>query len=126
MASAKLSSPRTCQNVAATWLTRSSLLWVIGGVFTKQSTLQQLQALSVGDRCEIFSRQSKYNATGEVWSDRPIALAYVNVPGNTANALAHLKLAFPVMASVRDLVPLFTASNANPLTPLQADKLRAP
>eukprot|EP00965_Chrysotila_dentata_P095802 3166830-Pleurochrysis_carterae.AAC.1 len=49
----------------ATWLTRASLLRVIGGVSTKHPTLQQLQALSVGDRCEISPRQRKCDATGE-------------------------------------------------------------
>eukprot|EP00965_Chrysotila_dentata_P163623 5402733-Pleurochrysis_carterae.AAC.3 len=61
----------------ATWLTRASLLWVIWGVSTKHTTPQQLQTFSVGNRCEISQRQSKFDATGEVWGDRPIALAYV-------------------------------------------------
>eukprot|EP00965_Chrysotila_dentata_P138940 4595102-Pleurochrysis_carterae.AAC.1 len=83
-----------------TWLTRASLLWVIGG-----------------DRCEVSPRQSKCSATGEVWDDRPIALAYIDVPGNAAKALAHLELEFPVEASARERTPLLTADNATPLTP---------
>eukprot|EP00965_Chrysotila_dentata_P022675 750907-Pleurochrysis_carterae.AAC.1 len=62
-----------------TWLTRASLLWVIGGVLTKHPTPQQLHALSAGDRCEISPRQSKCDATEEVWGNRPIALAYADV-----------------------------------------------
>eukprot|EP00965_Chrysotila_dentata_P058246 1931271-Pleurochrysis_carterae.AAC.2 len=72
----------------ATWLTRASLLWVVGGVATRHPTPQQLQALAVGDRCEVSPRQSKYDATGEVCGDRPVALAYLDVPGNAAKALA--------------------------------------
>eukprot|EP00965_Chrysotila_dentata_P186028 6141958-Pleurochrysis_carterae.AAC.1 len=79
----------------------------------------------MGDKCEFSPRQSKCDATGEIWGDRPIALAYIDVPGNAANALAHLELAFPVEASVRESVPLLTANNANPLTPSQADNLFA-
>eukprot|EP00965_Chrysotila_dentata_P034027 1132998-Pleurochrysis_carterae.AAC.1 len=84
---------RTAELVAylpdrATWLTRASFLWVIGGVATKSPTPQQLQTLAVGDRCEASPRQSKCDATGEVWGDRPVALAYLDVPGNAAKALA--------------------------------------
>eukprot|EP00965_Chrysotila_dentata_P254351 6211840-Pleurochrysis_carterae.AAC.6 len=89
----------------ATWLTRASLLRVIGDVSTKHPTPQQLQALAMlGDRCEIFPGQSKCDATGEVMGNRPIALAYVDVPGNAAKALAHLELAF----SVENIPPLWT------------------
>eukprot|EP00965_Chrysotila_dentata_P044855 1490342-Pleurochrysis_carterae.AAC.1 len=50
----------------------------------------------------ISPRQSKSNARGEVWGKRPMALAYANVPGNAARALAqHLELAFPVYAGAR-------------------------
>eukprot|EP00965_Chrysotila_dentata_P007224 234669-Pleurochrysis_carterae.AAC.1 len=50
-----------------TWLTRASLLWVIGGVSTKQHpTPRQLEALSAGDRGKISMHQSKWDATGEV------------------------------------------------------------
>eukprot|EP00965_Chrysotila_dentata_P121421 4014058-Pleurochrysis_carterae.AAC.1 len=101
----------------ATWLTRASLLWLIGVVSTKHPKPQQLQALSVGDRCENSPRQSKCDATGGVWGDRPMALVYIDVPGNAAKVLAHLELAFPFEASVRESVPLLTADNANPLTP---------
>eukprot|EP00965_Chrysotila_dentata_P170471 5627257-Pleurochrysis_carterae.AAC.1 len=104
-----------------TWLTRALLLWVIGGVSTKHPTPQQLHALSAGDWCEVSPRQSKCDATGEVWGDRPIALAYADVPCNAAKALAHVELAFPVEASAREATPLLTADNATPLTPSQAD-----
>eukprot|EP00965_Chrysotila_dentata_P121065 4004077-Pleurochrysis_carterae.AAC.1 len=106
-------------------LTRTSLLWVIGGVFSKHPMPQQLQALSVGDRCKLSPRQSKCDATGEVWGDRPIALAHIDAPGNAAKALAHLELAFPVEASARQSVPFLKADNASPLTPSQADNLLA-
>eukprot|EP00965_Chrysotila_dentata_P072120 2382958-Pleurochrysis_carterae.AAC.1 len=96
-----------------------------GGVSTKHPTPKQLEALSAGDRCEIYPRQSKCDATGKVWGDRTIALAYVDVPGNAAKALAYLKLAFPVEASARESVPFLTADNATSLTPSQADKLLA-
>eukprot|EP00965_Chrysotila_dentata_P172237 5683713-Pleurochrysis_carterae.AAC.1 len=100
-----------------TWLTRASLLWVIEGVSTKHPTLQQLHALSAGDRCKVSPRQSKCDATGEVyWGDRPIALAYADVLANAAKALAHLELAFPIEASAREATPLLTADNATPLT----------
>eukprot|EP00965_Chrysotila_dentata_P057273 1899599-Pleurochrysis_carterae.AAC.1 len=92
-----------------TWLTRASLLW--------------------GERCEVWCevppRQSKCDATGEVWGDRPIALANADVQGNAARSLAHLELAFPVEASAREATPLLTADNATPLTPSQDDKLLA-
>eukprot|EP00965_Chrysotila_dentata_P075614 2497250-Pleurochrysis_carterae.AAC.2 len=62
--------------------------------------------------CEVSSRQNKCDATDESWGRHtPIALAYADVPGNAAKALAHLELAF--------------ADNATPLTPSQADKLLA-
>eukprot|EP00965_Chrysotila_dentata_P164448 5429662-Pleurochrysis_carterae.AAC.1 len=99
--------------------------WLTCGVSTKHPTPQQLHALSTGDRCEVSPRQSKCDATGEVWGDRPIALAYADVSGNGARALAHLELAFPVEASAREATPLLTADNATPLTPSQADKLLA-
>eukprot|EP00965_Chrysotila_dentata_P044937 1493032-Pleurochrysis_carterae.AAC.1 len=60
---------------------------------------QQLHTLAPGDRCEVSPRQSKCDATGEVWGDRPIALAYADVPGNAPKALARLELDFPVEAS---------------------------
>eukprot|EP00965_Chrysotila_dentata_P243996 6205722-Pleurochrysis_carterae.AAC.1 len=110
----------------ATWLTRALLLCVIaGGVATKHPTPQQLQALAVGDRCEVSPRQSKCDATGEVWGGRPVTLAYLDVPGNAAMALAHLELHFPVEAAARESAPLLTADNATPLKPSQADKLLA-
>eukprot|EP00965_Chrysotila_dentata_P213417 6187613-Pleurochrysis_carterae.AAC.3 len=85
---------------------------------------RQLEALPAGDMCEVPPRQSKCDAIDEVWGDRPIALAYVDVPGNVAKALAlaHLELAFTVEANARESVPLLTADNATPLTPSQADK----
>eukprot|EP00965_Chrysotila_dentata_P171445 5658008-Pleurochrysis_carterae.AAC.1 len=66
-----------------------------GGVSSKQLTPQQLQALSLGDKCEISPRERKYDATGTVWGDRPIACVYIDVPGNAAKAIAHLDQAFP-------------------------------
>eukprot|EP00965_Chrysotila_dentata_P237525 6201962-Pleurochrysis_carterae.AAC.2 len=42
---------------------------------------------------------------GEVWGDRPIALVYVDVPGNAAKVLAYLKLAFPVDDETRPFCP---------------------
>eukprot|EP00965_Chrysotila_dentata_P045903 1525738-Pleurochrysis_carterae.AAC.1 len=48
--------------------------------------------MCIRDRCEVSPRQSKCDATGEVWGDRPIALAYLDMPGNAAKALAHLEL----------------------------------
>eukprot|EP00965_Chrysotila_dentata_P094250 3115905-Pleurochrysis_carterae.AAC.1 len=74
---------------------RASLLWVIGGVSTKHPAPQQLHALAAGDRCAVSPRRSKCDATGEVWGDRPIALAYADVPGNVAKALVRLELDFP-------------------------------
>eukprot|EP00965_Chrysotila_dentata_P142154 4699976-Pleurochrysis_carterae.AAC.1 len=61
----------------------------------------------------------------EVWGDRPVALAYLDVPGNAAKALAHLELQFPVEAGARESAPLLAADNATPLTPSHADKLLA-
>eukprot|EP00965_Chrysotila_dentata_P008677 282287-Pleurochrysis_carterae.AAC.2 len=75
----------------ATWLTYATLLWVIGRVTTKLPTLVYLTSLAPGNRCDVSPRQSKCDATGEVWGDRPIALAYAYVPGNAARALAHLQ-----------------------------------
>eukprot|EP00965_Chrysotila_dentata_P143701 4748259-Pleurochrysis_carterae.AAC.1 len=82
----------------------------------KHPTPQQLHALSTGDRCGVSPRQSECNATGEVWGDRPIALAYADAPGNAAMAFAHSELALPVKASALEATPLLTADNATPLT----------
>eukprot|EP00965_Chrysotila_dentata_P211492 6186492-Pleurochrysis_carterae.AAC.2 len=104
-----------------TWLTRASLLWLIGRVSTKHPTPLQLEALSAGDRCGVSPRQSKCDATGEVWGDRLIALAYIVVPGNAAKALAYLELAFPVEASARETTPLLlptTLCHSRPPMPM--------
>eukprot|EP00965_Chrysotila_dentata_P178700 5901633-Pleurochrysis_carterae.AAC.1 len=58
--------------------------------------------------CQNVRRGSHGRRSREVWGDRPIALAYVDVPGKAAKALAHLKLAFPVEANVRESVSFRT------------------
>eukprot|EP00965_Chrysotila_dentata_P007675 250223-Pleurochrysis_carterae.AAC.2 len=111
-------SLKTCRSVRRGLLVHRSCECLIGRVSTKHPTPQQLEALSVGGRCKISPRQSKCDATGEVWGNRPIALAYVDVPGNAAKALAHLELAFPVEENEREsVILLLTAENANPLMP---------
>eukprot|EP00965_Chrysotila_dentata_P004394 142727-Pleurochrysis_carterae.AAC.1 len=79
----------------------------------------------MGDRCEVSPRQIKCDVTGEVWGDRPVALAYLDVPGNAAKAHACLELHFPVEAAARESAPLHTADIATPLTPSHADSLLA-
>eukprot|EP00965_Chrysotila_dentata_P080763 2664827-Pleurochrysis_carterae.AAC.1 len=91
--------------------------------------LAHTRLAALGDRRRqarsLPAPEHQCDATGEVWRGRPIALAYVDVPGNAAKALAHLELAFPVEASARKTTPFLTADNATPLTHSQADKLLA-
>eukprot|EP00965_Chrysotila_dentata_P244175 6205814-Pleurochrysis_carterae.AAC.1 len=98
---------------------------VIGGVATRRPMPQQLQALALGDRCEVSPRQSKCDATVKIWGDRPVALAYLDVPDNAAKALACLELHFPMEAAARESAPLLTADNATPLTPSHVDNFLA-
>jgi hypothetical protein len=104
-------------NARGTHLRRSSLKWCIAGRLVESPSIAQLQSLKEGcDYVEVWPRQSKCDATGEVWGDKKIFLAYYNTPGNACAALARLEMEVPVEAKDRECTPLFIDDDGSAVT----------
>ena len=106
-------------------LSRSSVVWKIGGKDVISPTVADIDALQEGDGCFIFPRPSKADYDGSFWCDKPIWLPLTEERPDTvcaARALAAIERAFPVYDLARQNVPLFANDSGGPFTHSQLEK----
>ena len=113
----------TCHSTELTYLTRSSLKWVIHGVGHLDPTEAILRSAGPGCYVEAWPRQSKCDITGEIWGGHATFHFWSPEEGNAFRALADLELARPVHGVERRLFPLFCENDGSPVSETRAARL---
>ena len=89
-------------------ITRSNLIWRIGGILVVSPTRLQLANLTEADCAVLVPPPSKTDQFGVIWGDKPIYLPVrFNEAMCAALSLRDLELAFPCRGSQRLTIPLF-------------------
>ena len=113
----------TDHGAGLTYLTRSSVRWVIAGVAYSDPSIAMLAKRGVGTYAEVLPRQSKCDFTGEVWGDKPTFHHWAAAEGNACEALAQLELACPVHGVERRTFPLFCEDDGSAVSETRAARL---
>jgi hypothetical protein len=103
-------------NAKGSYLTRASLRWFINGTYVSTPNALHFQQMREGvSYVEVWPKQSKCDATGEIWGGQKTFHTYHKRPGNCCAALAALEQRFPVEASERDQTALFIGNDGQPV-----------
>ena len=113
----------TCHGVGVSYLTRSSLQWVMGSTSYTDPPASLLRNPQPGYYVNVFPRQSKCDFTGEIWGDKPTVHHWSPAPGNAFAALAKLELNYPVHGHERATFPLFSENDGTPVSETRASRL---
>ena len=115
----------TSHGSGLSYLTRSSLRWVIGGCPCADPSGARLAAAGPGSYVEVYPRESKCDFTGEIWGDKPTAHHWGSEPGNAFCALARLETERPVHGAERLTFPLFCEDDGSAVSETRAARIFA-
>ena len=113
----------TDHGAGLSYLTRSSVIWIIGGQRYKSPNAAVLMSAGQGDYAEVWPRQSKCDFTGEVWGAFATFHHFSTEEGNAFRALRALEIERPVHGDARVTFPLFCEDDGSPVSETRAARL---